>query len=100
MRGRGVGRKLRRLGAKYDGRHEKPLAQPTGDNKRIAAVVAWSREHQDRPATFARHGPGHFGCGVPGPLHQRQFARGGLDGPQFGGSVDRRQRRQKGHVEL
>ena len=89
--------RFRGVGTKDDGRHEEPLAQPAGDDKRVAAVVAGSRKDQDRAPALAGHRPGDLRCRKSGSLHQRQFPRGGFDGPQFGGSVDRRERRRWGH---
>ena len=79
--------KARRVGAKDDFHVEERLAQPARHDESVAAVVAGSREHEDRSAAIPQD-PCDAGRGRSRALHQRLPAGRRLDAAHVRRAVD------------
>ncbi len=75
--------------ARADDDIEEPRGEVPGDDKRIATVVARSRQHQDARSTLGQHVAGDGGRRQSSALHQRLAGSPRLDGTNVRDAIDR-----------
>jgi len=84
----GIGRRPRSI-ARADDDVEKPRGEVSGDDERIAAVVARSGQNEHARSTVGQHVTGNGRSRESGTFHQRLAGRLHLDGADVRDATDR-----------